>query len=808
MSMPAGGIGKVWERLRVLVGAPARPVVGDGELLEQFVGCHDQAAFQALVERHGPLVLGTCRRLLRNSHAAEDAFQAVFLVLARRAAALERRPSLAGWLHGVAFRVALRARSRAARRRAQEQPMPEPDMLTQAGPDPTAASDRRELEAVLDTELQRLPARYRELLVLCYLQGKTNEQAARELGQPPGSMSRQLARARELLRDRLAHRGVTATALLIGPALADATAAVPSVLTQQAVQAALLVAAGRSAAAAASAEAVSLATETIGAMQMIKLKMIAGLLLIVCAVAAGAAVFAYQATQPQRQALLAGDRPAEKKPAEPHPTLRLDHNDPVSQVALSADGRWLATQADQTLTLWDAATGKELRRLPLRDGKVQWTCRLAFSPDSRTLAWAGSIAQADGVVHAVELFDVASGKHLRSLGETRTGKKITAFTFSPDGRTLAAGNAEGLIELWDPAGGKLRTQLTNTRGREINALAFTPDGKTLAVAALIFYEQRNGVFLPTIFSLWDLTTNREIRHWNAHRDRVTAAVFSPDGKLLATAGDKDATVRLWELESGKEIRSWAYFDSGPYPPLVFSPDGRLLAGGPKNSVVRVWDALAGAEVPRPDGHEPGISAFAYSSDGRLIATGYDGKRVVVRDVTELARTKSARLENGERERLWEALAADDRATAYQALARLAADADGMIQLLQQRLAPRPATEVERIAKLVADLASDQFAIRQKASDDLEKMTEVPAARAALEKALAGKPPLEVQQRLERLLAKFNAPGLQLRWLRIVQGLEQLDAATAPDLLKIIADGKVGPRPAADAKAALERMKHR
>jgi RNA polymerase sigma factor (sigma-70 family) len=204
--------------------------VSDRELLERFVTRHEQAAFAALVQRHGSLVLGACRRVLPDAHEAEDVFQATFLVLARKAALVPWGDSLHRWLAAVAYRLALHARGSAARRRSRETPAGTMRPAGRAaegdgqesGPgdewqhlpekyhpqeDPLAEVARRELRLVLDDELRRLPEKYRAPVVLCYLQGKTNEEAAGELGWPPGSMSRRLARARALLRERLTRRG-------------------------------------------------------------------------------------------------------------------------------------------------------------------------------------------------------------------------------------------------------------------------------------------------------------------------------------------------------------------------------------------------------------------------------------------------------------------------------------------------------------------------------------------------------------------------------------------------------------------------
>jgi RNA polymerase sigma factor (sigma-70 family) len=208
----------------------------DAILLDRFVRLRDETAFAALVKTHGPMVLGVCRRVLRHAQDAEDAFQATFLVLARKAGSLEKPELLANWLFGVAFRTAEHARGKAARRNLHEK-----EVATMFAAIPQASDLDREVREVLDEELFRMPEKYRAPLVLCYLKGMTNEQAAEHLGCPTGSMSARLARAREILRTRLSSRlGVVPGMLmpLALPEISSATAIVPDGLANATIQAA------------------------------------------------------------------------------------------------------------------------------------------------------------------------------------------------------------------------------------------------------------------------------------------------------------------------------------------------------------------------------------------------------------------------------------------------------------------------------------------------------------------------------------------------------------------------------------------
>jgi RNA polymerase sigma factor (sigma-70 family) len=229
--MASRDLSPVLRFLRALPVAPGAAAAPDCQLLQHFAREGDEAAFAELVRRHGPMVLGVCRRLLRDGHDAEDAFQATFLVLVRKARSLSQPELMGNWLYGVAYRTALKARARGLRRRARQRPLvdvPAPVSL----PEWIGA----EVRAVLDEEVQRLPDKYRVAFVLCCLEGKTNAEAARLLGCPKGTILSRLAWARARLRARLTRRGLalsapalapllsqTGTSVAVGPALAAAT---------------------------------------------------------------------------------------------------------------------------------------------------------------------------------------------------------------------------------------------------------------------------------------------------------------------------------------------------------------------------------------------------------------------------------------------------------------------------------------------------------------------------------------------------------------------------------------------------------
>jgi polysaccharide export outer membrane protein len=233
----------------------------DSQLLDHFVREQDHGAFRSLVSRHGPAVLQVCRGVLQDPHEADDAFQATFLVLVRKAPAIKEPDLLGGWLRGVAYRTAIRARCRAARRRAFERARAEMSRVDEF-PDEIAP----ELRQMIHDELDRLPDTYRQAVTLCYVEGLTHQEAARKLGWPLGTVKIRLVRGRRLLRERLDRRGAGLGAglllWLMDPAKAQA---VPRQLVDSTIQAMNLARAGRRTTLASQfARAQEMADETLG----------------------------------------------------------------------------------------------------------------------------------------------------------------------------------------------------------------------------------------------------------------------------------------------------------------------------------------------------------------------------------------------------------------------------------------------------------------------------------------------------------------------------------------------------------------
>jgi carboxypeptidase Q len=282
---------------RVLVD-PRMRVAPDQDLLQRFLGEQDEAAFEAILRRHGPMVLDVCRGVLANEADAEDAFQATFLVLARKAGSIRQAATLASWLHGVAYRTALKARAESAQRRKHETDVPErkvsdPDRLTWA-----------EVRGVLHEELDRLSERYREPLVVCYLQGKTQDEAAALLGLSKGTLKRWLERGRALLRERLVRRGMGPAAVLLAAALPSATASacLPATLVSSTIKAASLWTAGQAAAPGLiSAQLTALTEGVLKTMFVAKHKIAAAVLVLVSLVGIGGGLLALLTVTAEQQ---------------------------------------------------------------------------------------------------------------------------------------------------------------------------------------------------------------------------------------------------------------------------------------------------------------------------------------------------------------------------------------------------------------------------------------------------------------------------------------------------------------------------
>ena len=653
--MANGQLSAVLRFLSARVTARADAEATDGQLLRRFVGERSEAAFTALLQRHGPMVLGVCRRLLREPHDAEDAFQATFLVLVRKAGSISKPELLGNWLYGVAYRTALKARAKSARRRSVERQVVDLPAVA-----PSAAGDWADVRSLLDELIRRLPAKYRVPFVLCYLEGRTNEEAARLLGCPKGTVLSRLARARERLRAPLARQGLApAGAFAIVLSGGAGFAAVPAALATSTIRAGTLVSAGEAAGAGAVPSRVAALTEgVLKAMLFTRLKVAAAVLLalgvvggavFVCRVltakpvdvmkesaAAPAAAQELQTVREAHNLKAQKEKPealaqrAARDKGEPAAAgawqLRSSLKVPAGAIAMAIcpDGRTLAVRGNKatpmTITLWDVVTGQQ--RATLETETV--TSSVAFSPDGKTVAWPEGY-------QGIALWDVAQGRKLATLKErTPTGFQFMSVAFSPDGKTLAVGGGVVLntppagpgapaiwretsaIKLWETATGTERAVLRG-HGRRVTSVAFSPDGKSLASASL-----------DGAVKLWDPAIGQErvaLRGHTGHQ--VDEVVFSPDSKLLATASH-DHTAKLCDVATGRELltlrghTSWVRC-------VAFVPDGKIVATGAENGVVKLWDVTTGRERASLRVYDRGgVWSVKFACQGKVLATGGAG----------------------------------------------------------------------------------------------------------------------------------------------------------------------------------------
>jgi RNA polymerase sigma factor (sigma-70 family) len=343
-------------QIRKMVRADA-PALQDDELLDQFVNQRDPSAFATLVERHGPLVLSVSRRVLQETHAAEDVFQATFFVLARKASSIRKQKSLPSWLHGVAYRLAQKARTQSVRRQVKEKQRDLGESF-----EPGDELVRNELYSVLDEELERMPESLKLPLVLCYLQGRTRDQAASGLGCSLRTLHRRLDEGRNLLRARLNRRGVVVSATLLAATLEQASApsAVPAALLGSTCAAGVAFAAGGMIDAACT-RAAALATGAIQVMYLAKIRIV-GTILAVSALAAGGGIWTYRASTATKV-----NAPVHEKPVQPV-QLEDERADSAKKGVKTADSRDVALREKQVRNRVEALLKEAITSLEEADG--------------------------------------------------------------------------------------------------------------------------------------------------------------------------------------------------------------------------------------------------------------------------------------------------------------------------------------------------------------------------------------------------------------------------------------------------------
>ncbi|HKB37981.1 MAG TPA: hypothetical protein VKD72_16155, partial [Gemmataceae bacterium] len=508
-------------------------------------------------------------------------------------------------------------------------------------------------------------------------------------------------------------------------------------------------------------------------------------------------------------------------------------------LSFSPDGKLLLSRTDCKLRLWDTATGKELQERP--SNYFGWGGTTAFSPDGRLLATAC------GLDHTVSLWDTKHGRMLRQMPLKDYGTNVRHLAFSPDGKTLVAGQVFDFPRFWEVATGKEQrtVQLTDPARRNLDPICFnhlriSPDGKRMCTLERRLF----GGKAFTELVLWDLTTGRPVSQhslpgetpatcaWSADGLTVTLPLkdgltlmqvetglvrvripgtcvggplaVSPDDRLLAAPMPK-GVVGVWETATGKEVTAVA---AGPVSYLALTPDNRHLVTAHEN-LLRVWDLATGKERRRWSLPGPAGQLLLFP-DGRRAFTALADRTALVWDLTPALR-RGPRAESPDESKLtawWADLAAADSRRASAAIWRLSEAPEATVPFLLRRLQPPADAEIKEVRRHIVDLDSPRFATREKAFERLLRLGETaePVLRHALEK----NPSLEVRRRIQLLLTRLAQRPLSGETLRTLRALDVLEhtGAEGQRLLRELAGGVEEACLTREARVSLNRLARR
>jgi RNA polymerase sigma factor (sigma-70 family) len=576
-----------------------------GQLLERFLCERDEVAFEALVGLHGPMVMGVCQRVLGNPHDAEDAFQATFLVLIRKAASIAPKELVGNWLYGVAYRTALKARSMSNRRRSREK------QVTDLPERKTAAEVWNDLQPVLDCELNALPEIYRIPVVLCELGGKTKREVAQQLGLAEGTVSSRLARGRERLRHALAKRGVTIScaglSILLSQNALQATIS-PAVLTAT-LKAGMAALAGQTAAAGViSAKVAALTQGVLQAMFLTKLKIATAVVFFIGLVAAGMGGLSqtFATEQPENTKQVQAKK--KKPPLE-------DVEDRQLQAELELAKARLA-QAEVNLEVAIAQARAAQAAYEAIKARVQKPAK----------ATQGKIYLHKGI--DLTIYDPKKKQFMefaRLDEEHQKNYQSDSARLSPDGRFLAFGQAEegtppSKIQIRDLTKGDPPNVIVDMPGKELSNWSWSPDGKRLSFAV---WGEDGKTYTPCIVEIATQKVQKvtlpEVKGKGPDGYGALIQAWSPDGMWLVNARGRFHLVN----PKTKEVRQLTTEPIGFFAGTCqFSPDGKkiLLIGIPKQKQcnLSVIDVLTGKKKVLGDLTDKWGFTAAWSPDGRRI----------------------------------------------------------------------------------------------------------------------------------------------------------------------------------------------
>jgi hypothetical protein len=447
---------------------------------------------------------------------------------------------------------------------------------------------------------------------------------------------------------------------------------------------------------------------------------------------------------------------------------------------------------------------------------------------------AFAVLASAGHDHVIRIWDVRTGAELHALRES--GDFIQTVALSPDG-ALVVGGEEKAVQMWDAGSGKPLRRITDRRGQYMSA-AFSPDGKQIAFGSGVQTDK------GAVLSLWEAATGKELRRIAGPADFFGTVAFSVDGKWLAAQSrgvhvwdsatgkrfvsvkdgyhyalmpdgervvveihpDSGKTVGIWDIATARQLQRFPQLDKRcTHSSFALSPDGRTIAWPLTDNTIELWEVASWQKRRRFVGHRGNVEALAFAPDGQVLFSGSYDTTILAWDLTHADATRHAPVKEQDLPDLWRRLASENAEVADRAIWLLASAPAVSVPFLAKHVAPAAAVASNRLTSLIADLESDQFAVRDRAALELEELAEL--AEPALRQMLDGKPSLEARRRGEQLVEKLRGPlraGERLRALRAVEVLEHASTAQARKLLMCLAAGAQQARLTGEARGSLAR----